>query len=103
MRYLVVFFFIFLSISTFSQVAELTQKVSGTVTNDNSLLPIGNVNIVNLNKVIGTTTDTKGHFEINASLNDTLHLSFIGFQTIKIRVTNDWLKNKTTKILVVFH
>lgn len=98
MRYLVVFFFIFLSISTFSQVEELTQKVSGTITNDNTLLPIDNVNIVNLNKVIGTTTNTKGYFEINASLNDTLHLSFIGFQTIKIRVTNDWLKNKTTKI-----
>jgi CarboxypepD_reg-like domain len=98
MKYSVVFFFIFLSISTFSQVEELTQKVSGTITNDNSLLPVDNVNIVNLNKVIGTTTNTKGFFEINASLNDTLHLSFIGFQTIKIRVTNDWLKNKTTKI-----
>jgi len=61
-------------------------------------LPIASVNIVNLNKSRGTTTNEKGYFEIEASVNDTLHISFIGFQSIKIRVTNDWIKNKTTKI-----
>lgn len=97
MRYLVVFLFIFVSFHSFSQTG-ISQKISGTVQNDNTLLPIANVNIVNLNKSRGSNTNERGYFEIEASVNDTLHVSFIGFQSIKIRVTNDWIKNKTTKI-----
>ncbi len=98
MRYFVVLFFMFISAIGFAQVDATPQKVTGTITNDNSFVVIPNVNIINLNKVLGTTSDSKGYFEIMASVNDTLHLSFVGFQTIKIRVTNDWIKNKTTKI-----
>lgn len=97
MRYLVVFFFLLLSVNSFSQ-AVPSQKISGTIQNDQTLLPISNVNIINLNKSIGTNTNEKGNFDIEASVNDTLHISFIGFQSIKIKVTNDWIKNKTTKI-----
>jgi hypothetical protein len=98
MRYLVVFFLLCTSLTSFSQENTTIQKVSGTIQNDNTLLPIANVNVINLNKAIGTTTNTKGFFEIEASVNDTLHISFIGFQSLKVRVTNDWIKNKTTKI-----
>ncbi len=98
MRYLVVFFLLITSLTAFSQENTTIQKVSGTIQNDNTLLPIANVNVINLNKAIGTTTNTKGYFEIEASVNDTLHISFIGFQSLKVRVTNDWIKNKTTKI-----
>ena len=98
MRYLVVFFLLCTSVASFSQENTTIQKVSGTIQNDNTLLPIANVNVINLNKAIGTTTSTKGYFEIEANVNDTLHISFIGFQSLKVRVTNDWIKNKTTKI-----
>jgi hypothetical protein len=97
MRYSTVFFFLLVSFVSFAQ-ETVIQKVSGSIVNDNTSLPVSNVNIINLNKVIGTVSDEKGYFEIEASVNDTLHLSFIGFQSIKIRVTNDWIKNKTTKI-----
>ena len=97
MRYLVVFFLFCISTSSFSQ-EVIVQKISGTINNDNTLLPVANVNIINLNKSRGTNTDGKGYFEIEASVNDTLHISYIGFQSLKVRVTNDWLKNKTTKI-----
>ena len=97
MRYLVVFFLLITSLTAFSQENTTIQKVSGTIQNDNTLLPIANVNVINLNKAIGTTTSTKGYFEIEANVNDTLHISFIGFQSLKVRVTNDWIKNKTTK------
>lgn len=97
MRYLVVFFLFCISTSSFSQ-EVIAQKISGTINNDNTLLPVANVNIINLNKSRGTNTDGKGYFEIEASVNDTLHISYIGFQSLKVRVTNDWLKNKTTKI-----
>ena len=60
--------------------------------------PLENVNIVNLNQVIGTTTNSKGEFQISAKTNDTLHFSFLGFKSIKVRVTNDWLKFGSSKI-----
>ena len=74
------------------------QKMSGTVVNDATLLPLWNINIININKVKGATTNAKGMFEIEASVNDTLNISSIGFQSIKVRVTNDLLKDKNTKI-----
>ena len=99
MRYFVVFFlFILASTSVFSQETTVTQKVFGTIVNDNTKLPLSNVNIININKVRGTVSDSKGNFEIEVGVTDTLHLSLIGFKSIKIRVTNDWVKNKTTKI-----
>jgi hypothetical protein len=49
-------------------------------------------NLVNLNQVKGTTTPEKGYFEIPATVNDTLYFSYLGFKTIQVRVTNDWMK-----------
>jgi len=99
MRYFVVFFlFIFAGTTVFSQETTVIQKVFGTIVNDNNKLPLSNVNIININKVRGTVSDSKGNFEIEVGVTDTLHLSLIGFKSIKIRVTNDWVKNKTTKI-----
>lgn len=97
MRYFVVFFFLFLTTTLMAQDVT-SQKVSGVIVNDNGLAAISNVNVINLNKVRGTISDAKGFFEIEVSVNDTLHFSLIGFQSIKVRVTNDWIKNKTTKI-----
>ncbi|MBA4153857.1 carboxypeptidase-like regulatory domain-containing protein [Flavobacterium sp.] len=98
MRYFVVFL-LFLSLSSVTaQIAERTQRVSGTVLDDTKSKPLPNVNIINLNSVRGTITDDKGVFEINVQVNDTLHISLIGFQSIRVRVTNDWIKTKTTQI-----
>ena len=98
MKYFVVFFFMLLSVSSFAQETNPTLKVSGTIVNDSNDQPLSYANIINVNKVKGTTTDTKGNFEIEVSQSDTLHVSLLGFQSIKVRVTNDWLKNKTTVI-----
>lgn len=97
LRFFAVFIFL---IGALTAAAQDTQvyRVSGTIVNDNTLLPLGNASIINLNKVIGAVSDEKGYFEVNASANDTLHISLIGFQSIKVRVTNDWIKSKTTKI-----
>lgn len=98
MKYFVVFFFLILSSTAFSQVIEPGQTVTGTIINDNTKFPIPNVNIININKVRGTTTDERGNFELAVSVNDTLHISSIGFQSLRIRVTNDWVKTKSTTI-----
>lgn len=99
MRYFVVFLFFILSLPSFSQQNNGDAQVSGIIVNDMTSLPMASVNIININTVKGTVTDGRGQFTIDASVNDTLHLSFIGYQSIRVRVTNDWIKNKNiTKI-----
>lgn len=63
---------------------------------DNSA--ISSVHVINLSQVIGVITDKAGKFEIQAQLNDTLYFSYLGFKSIKVRVTNDLLKFKNSKI-----
>lgn len=72
--------------------------VKGTVVSSSTGGILESVNIVNLNQVVGTSTDDKGRFEIKAEANDTLHLSYLGYKSIKVRVTNDWIKFGDTKI-----
>ncbi|GAA4049181.1 carboxypeptidase-like regulatory domain-containing protein [Flavobacterium cheonanense] len=72
----------------------------GTVINGTTSLALPNANIININKVRGSTTDTKGAFEIDADVNDTLHITMIGFQSLRVRVTNDWIKNGTAKLIL---
>ena len=59
---------------------------------------IGNVNVINATRVTGTATSGSGTFEIATKLNDTLLFSYVGFETVKVKVTNDWIKNNPTKI-----
>ena len=98
MKYFVVFFFMLLSIHAIAQGLVSPQKVSGIIVSANTQMPLSNVNIINVNKMKGTTTDEKGLFEIEVTASDTLHLSILGFQSLKIKVTNDWIKNNFTKI-----
>ncbi len=72
--------------------------IKGLVVNDATEKPLENVNIVNLNKVKGTTSDKDGLFTIKASANDTLYFSYLGFKSIRVRVTNDWLKYDNIKV-----
>lgn len=95
-RYLLLFFCIFLGVS--AQTTPTDRLVKGTIVNSASTLPVANVNIININKVKGTQTNTKGEFEINASVNDTLHITMIGFQSLRVRVTNDWIKTGTARL-----
>ena len=79
-------------------VAQQKELVRGKIVNASDDKPMENVNIVNLNQVFGTATNQEGAFEIQAKVNDTLHLSFLGYKSIKVRVTNDWINfgNQTT-------
>ncbi|MBC7605336.1 MAG: carboxypeptidase-like regulatory domain-containing protein [Burkholderiales bacterium] len=97
MRYIAVLLFLLFSSAAFAQEGA-SQKVNGTIVNDNGFLALSNVNIINLNKAVGTISNEKGFFEMEVSVNDTLHFSILGFQSLKVRVTNDWIKNKSTKI-----
>ena len=98
MKYFVLFLFLVTSISSVAQTTEIPTKISGTIITDNTGSPLANVNIININQVTGTTTDNKGHFELAVTQSDTLHITLLGFESLRVRVTNDWIKNKTTTI-----
>ncbi len=85
------FLFTFLLATTYGFSQDNT-KVNGTITNSDDTKPLESVNIVNMNQVIGTSTNDKGEFEIYAKVDDTLHLSYLGFKSIRVKVTNDWIK-----------
>lgn len=78
--------------------AQEPTEVLGKVVNAATGFPLENVNIVNLNQIKGTSSNSKGEFELIAKANDTLHFSYLGFKSIKVRVTKDWIKFGRTKI-----
>ncbi|MCP1994533.1 carboxypeptidase-like regulatory domain-containing protein [Flavobacterium sp. HSC-61S13] len=96
MRYFTVFLFLVVTATT--SFAQQKAIIKGTVLNDISFLPIEDVNVINLTKVKGTTTNADGSFKIEAVLNDSIHFSYPGYLSIKIRVTNDWLNDDRLKV-----
>ena len=86
------------SLITFSQENERLKQLKGQIIHNESKLPLQNAHIINLNTVIGTVTDNKGNFELYTATNDTIYVSYLGFQSIKIKVTNDLLKGNEVVI-----
>ncbi len=84
--------FISLFFVTAVSIAQEETIVTGTVVRAGTDSGLENANIVNLNQVVGTATNVDGEFNIRAKANDTLHLSYLGYKSIKVRVTNDWIK-----------
>ena len=94
-------FFFCLPYLGFAQDNEETSEsevIKGVVLNDATDQALENVNIVNLNQVIGTTTNKDGEFQLRAAVNDTLYFSYLGFKSLRVRVTNDWLKYGNIKV-----
>lgn len=90
-----------LLLAIFASAVSLGQDnlvINGKVLNDANDAPLENVNIVNLNNVKGTTSTVEGDFAIRAAVNDTIYFSYLGFKSIRVRVTNDWLKYDNIKV-----
>jgi len=100
MRHFLTFLLFLSAIVSYSQdsTAIDNTSVKGTIVSSTTNKPMSEVNIVNINQVIGTSTNDSGEFEIKANVNDTLHLSYLGYKSIKVRVTNDWIKFGNTTI-----
>lgn len=88
----------YLVVFLFGWCSQLTaQEVIGVVKNAADDKPISTVHVLNLNKVLMSITDANGVFAIDAEVNDTLFLSYLGFKTIKVSVTNDLIKFPKTE------
>ncbi len=74
--------------------------LKGRIIDVNDKTPLQSAHIVNLNSAEGTITNTDGDFEIPAQANDTLHISYIGYQSIKLKITNDLLRGNELEIAI---
>ena len=80
-----------------SYVNTYGQEIIGIVENASDSKVITNAHVLNLNKVKMAITDNDGRFFIDADVNDTLYISYLGFKSIKIRVSNDLIKYPNTR------
>lgn len=85
-------------LSALAAMGQDATVVRGKVLNDANDKPLENVNIVNLNQVIGTVSEAEGEFSIRAAVSDTLYFSYLGFKSIRVRITNDWLEFGEVKV-----
>lgn len=97
MRYFTVFLFLILSTTLLAQEKHL---LKGVVINELTLENEPNISIINLNTLKVTKTNNEGVFQIEGALNDTLHFSAEGFRALKLRVTNDWIKDNAIKVYI---
>ena len=86
MRYFIVFLFSLFTVVGYSQNDTIVNKLSGTVYHSETRLPMSSVHVINTTRVKGTTTDGNGAFEIAAKANHPLLVSYLGFDTIKVKV-----------------
>ncbi len=84
-------FMILASICTFAQ-----QQIRGIVRNTANV-PLENVSVSVKGTSRGTTTDARGAFSIQARENETLVVSFVGFETQEVRVGNQNSINVTLR------
>ncbi|WP_239710973.1 carboxypeptidase-like regulatory domain-containing protein [Tenacibaculum piscium] len=95
------FTFVFILITNvgFSQNSEHQEhQLKGQVIDVETKKPLSASHILNLNSVTGTITNERGFFELIAKANDTVLVSFLGFSSIKLKVTNDLLKGNEVVI-----
>ncbi len=70
----------------FSSLMTAQTTIQGNVTDEISALTWANIHIKN--STIGTTSDKKGNFTIEANKGDTLAISYTGYQTKEIVINN---------------
>ncbi|GLR17589.1 SusC/RagA family TonB-linked outer membrane protein [Portibacter lacus] len=73
----------------------LTQTVSGVIISEVDQQPLPGASISVRNATTGTITDIDGKFSINANANDSLEVSFLGFETLIVKVDLSSVMNLT--------
>jgi hypothetical protein len=104
---LIVLILILTSISSFSQEKENDStataskeivNIKGQIVNGFDKKPLAGAHVFNMNSIRGSTSNDEGFFSIPARANDTIFLSHIGFQSVKIKITYDLTKGNPLEI-----
>ena len=92
---------LFFSILSFGQImkhsdsllkVKATYPLSGIIVDFKDKAPLKAAHLFNLNSVIGTISNDEGKFIVPTVANDTLYISYLGYQSIKLKITHDLLK-----------
>lgn len=104
MQKTILFIFLVSTLGVWSQDVD-TEKTKlkkhllrGSIIDGKTKKPLRNTHIINLNKVTGTVSNSDGRFLTNVQVNDTLYFSYIGYQSIKLKISNDLLKGNDLEI-----
>ncbi|WP_440121636.1 carboxypeptidase-like regulatory domain-containing protein [Tenacibaculum sp. Ill] len=89
---------LFLVAIVFSISIQAQDKLKGQIIDSESKKPLSAAHILNLNSVVGTITNEKGLFNLVAQANDTVLVSYLGYSSIKLKITNDLLKGNEVVI-----
>ncbi len=89
--------FLLCSMSLLAQDKDI-YNIKGQVLNAANDRALFNANIININTVKGTVSNRSGEFNIKASINDTLYFSYVGFKSMQVKVTDDWIKYGDVKV-----
>jgi len=104
MQKTILFLFLISTLSVWSQDVEIKKTklkkhlLKGSIIDGETKKPLSNTHIINLNTVTGTVSNTDGHFLTNVRVNDTLYFSYVGYQSIKLKISNDLLKGNDLEI-----
>ena len=80
--------------------SQTNTKLKGQIVSANNKT-LSAAHVINLNSVVGTITTESGYFEIPTKANDTILVSYLGFESIKLKVTNDLLKGN--ELIISLH
>jgi hypothetical protein len=72
--------------------------LKGKIIDGNSNDPLMGAHVINLNRVTANMSGSDGRFGIYTSVNDTLYFSYVGYQSIKLKVTKDLMKGNELEI-----
>ena len=75
-----------------------TIDLKGVLVNGFDKKPLNGAHIYNMNSVRGTVSNNDGSFIVPTRVNDTIFFSHLGFQSVKIKITNDLLKGNELEI-----
>jgi len=100
MQKTLLFLFLLGTIYSFGQETKPSKKhvLRGIIIDGELKKPLANTHVINLNSVTGSVSNRNGSFKISVRENDTLYFSYIGYQSIKLKISKDLLKGNDLEI-----
>ena len=81
-----------------SEKEVVKKSLHGKIIDGETKNPLVGTHIINLNSVVATISNNSGNFNLNVQVNDTIYFSYVGYQSLKLKVTQDLLKGNDLEI-----
>jgi hypothetical protein len=85
---------------TVKTVEKLLVELKAIVVSDNISKPLQNANVIDLDNLKGVSTDDEGKFILEVSVGDKLLISYLGYQSLQLFVTQDMVDIVNSKIIM---